>query len=256
MKKLIMSAVCATAMVAVAENAKPAKTLAEHRAAMIAAAGGLVTIPDREPGVCFANGQAAVPVDVISACAKEIKDLFRVKVTVEDEKYSSIEVLAKIKPISKHGAIVAISEMPAMPAIVVAPDANWAVINISALQKDNPNAEKLALRVKKEMWRAFAQVMGSGWSVTPGCVLKPATTNRELDMVPGHTIGPDSVARIFAKIKHLNMPQGGTCTYRQAVEDGWAPAPTNDVQKAIWEKVHAMPTEPIKIKPEEKKIEK
>ena len=45
-------------------------------------------------------------------------------------------------------------------------------------------------------------------------------------------------------------------TYRKACEEGWANPPTNDVQKAIWDKVHAMPTEPIKIKPETKKQEK
>ena len=51
------------------------------------------------------------------------------------------------------------------------------------------------------------------------------------------------------------MP-GKRSVYRKACEEGWAPAPTNDVQKAIWDKVHAMPTEPIKIKPETKKTEK
>ena len=45
-------------------------------------------------------------------------------------------------------------------------------------------------------------------------------------------------------------------TYRKACEEGWANPPTNDVQKAIWDKVHALPTEPLKIKPEEKKTEK
>ena len=43
-------------------------------------------------------------------------------------------------------------------------------------------------------------------------------------------------------------------TYGRAVREGWAPAPTNEYQKAIWDKIHAMPTEPIKIKPETKKV--
>ena len=59
-------------------------------------------------------------------------------------------------------------------------------------------------------------------------------------------------------------PRGSGCfrgrearvPYLVAVQEGWAPQPTNDVQKAIWDKVHALPTEPIKIKPEEKKTEK
>jgi hypothetical protein len=36
--------------------------------------------------------------------------------------------------------------------------------------------------------------------------------------------------------------------YRQACKQGWAPAPTNDVQRAIWNKVHELPSDPIKIK--------
>ena len=35
--------------------------------------------------------------------------------------------------------------------------------------------------------------------------------------------------------------------YQRACQEGWAPAPTNDVQKAIWEKVHAIPDKPITI---------
>ena len=42
-------------------------------------------------------------------------------------------------------------------------------------------------------------------------------------------------------------------TYRQACIEGWAPAPTNDVQKAIWEKVHSEkergPSHGLKISP-------
>ena len=42
--------------------------------------------------------------------------------------------------------------------------------------------------------------------------------------------------------------------YRKAVIEGWASSPTNEYQKAVWDKVHAMPTAPIKIKPETKKV--
>ena len=41
--------------------------------------------------------------------------------------------------------------------------------------------------------------------------------------------------------------------YRRACQEGWAPAPTNDVQKAIWDKVHAIPKTPMKIEFDPKK---
>ena len=46
-------------------------------------------------------------------------------------------------------------------------------------------------------------------------------------------------------------------TYREACQEGWAPQPTNDVQKAIWEQVKADkergPTNPITIPPPNQK---
>ena len=37
------------------------------------------------------------------------------------------------------------------------------------------------------------------------------------------------------------------CPYFKACEEGWAPAPTNEYQRAVWEKVHAIPDKPMKI---------
>jgi len=34
---------------------------------------------------------------------------------------------------------------------------------------------------------------------------------------------------------------------REACQEGWAPAPTNDIQKAIWNEVRQLPAKPIKI---------
>ena len=42
-------------------------------------------------------------------------------------------------------------------------------------------------------------------------------------------------------------------THKKACQEGWAPAPTNDVQKAIWEKVHAIPDKPMTIEFDPKK---
>lgn len=235
------------------EKAAPARNIAEHRARMIEAAGGLLQIPDRDPGVCFANGQTLVDGKVVEDCAKAIKDLFNINVFVNGDKYTSIGALAKVKPMSKHGAIIALTEMPTMPALLVAPDANWAVVNVSALASDKPNAGVLAKRVEKEMWRAFAQVMGCGWTTTQGCILKPASNNRELDRIGGRVIGPDATGRIFAKIRLMNLPTGGSCTYQRACEEGWAPAPTNEVQQVIWDKVHTIPANPMKIEFDPKK---
>ena len=38
-----------------------------------------------------------------------------------------------------------------------------------------------------------------------------------------------------------------------ACREGWASAPTNDVQKAIWDKVRAIPDKPLTIEYDPKK---
>jgi hypothetical protein len=48
-------------------------------------------------------------------------------------------------------------------------------------------------------------------------------------------------------LKAIGITKKVVKTYLDACEEGWAPAPTNDVQKAIWDKVHAAPKNPMKI---------
>ena len=73
------------------------------------------------------------------------------------------------------------------------------------------------------------------------------------------------LATCYRKFRNLNnqiseaneMIAGSDPEMRELAEMEQAqdtPAPTNDVQKAIWDEIHAMPTEPIKIKPETKKV--
>ena len=51
-------------------------------------------------------------------------------------------------------------------------------------------------------------------------------------------LSPIRCVRIKHKIsvhaRKLGMQMVRTTTYRKAAEEGWAPPPTNDVQKAIW----------------------
>jgi hypothetical protein len=64
-------------------------------------------------------------------------------------------------------------------------------------------------------------------------------------------------------MKPLGVLPAQRATDMKACQEGWAPAPTNDVQKAIWEKVKAekseKPSKPIKVNYDPKtapKIEK
>ncbi|MCL2104224.1 MAG: hypothetical protein FWH21_04115, partial [Kiritimatiellaeota bacterium] len=59
----------------------------------------------------------------------------------------------------------------------------------------------------------------------------------DLDALKPQTISPEPMNKIMAQAAKLGISPGRMTSYRRAVEEGWAPAPTNDFQKAIWEEV-------------------
>ena len=107
-------------------------------------------------------------------------------------------------------------------------------------------------RYRKELIRAVCYAAGTPVTQFKGNIFTIAKA-RDLDHCP-EMIPIDTMQRTAFRLKDLGVMPSYKTTYRKACVDGWAPAPTNEYQKAIWDKVHAMPTAPIKIKPETKKV--
>lgn len=127
-----------------------------------------------------------------------------------------------------------------------------AFVNVRKLLSDSPDEKTLLERVRKEIFRAAYMAMGSGVSVK-GCMMGPVESLKDVDALIDHQVTPDAAAHIWAGMS-LGIERVRFANYIQACQEGWAPAPTNALQKAIWDRVHQMPTEPIKIKPETKKV--
>ena len=147
---------------------------------------------------------------------------------------------------------------PNAPIALLAPEDRWGKLNMARIVDDLPGErakEKFFVpRARKMIIKSLSLLMGGGSSQFPGNIMN-APTMRELDQCP-ESIPVDMIDNYIAYLKAVGVKPAEKTTYRKACREGWAPAPTNDVQKAIWDKVHAMPTEPIKIKPETKKQEK
>lgn len=139
--------------------------------------------------------------------------------------------------------------------ILSAPEQRWGRLNLRPLTADSPDKAKLALRVQKEFWRLGAFVLGAGYSNWEGCLMRPISTLAALDRAPAAPC-PEPFNQMMDSARAAGLGVKKTVSYRQACSEGWAPAPTNDVQKAIWNEIHALPSEPIKIKPETKKVTK
>ena len=82
----------------------------------------------------------------------------------------------------------------------------------------------------------------------------PFSSLEELDANNSLKPAPDGINAFMNNAAAYGMTPLTIASYRTACRNGWAPAPTNDIQKAIWDEIHAMPTEPLKIKPETKKV--
>ena len=163
-----------------------------------------------------------------------------------------------LKTASGADVAVVLTEDDATPAMLAAVEDGWAVVNTRRLGRslatEEAKAKFFEARCAKEAMRAFAAVSGGLSSQYPGNIMGIRKIE-DLDLVEPH-LPMDKVQAIIGYLESRGVTPTIIAHYRQACQQGWAPAPTNDVQKAIWDKVHAMPTEPIKIKPEEKKTEK
>lgn len=151
---------------------------------------------------------------------------------------------------------VCIVDKPGSDVILVSPEGRWVELNTAALATDNPDAKTLEKRVGKEMWRALAYGMGVGNERMPS-ILNFISSLKELDENEYDEPSPDAFNAIIYAAAKRNMARVRYTSYRQACIEGWAPAPTNDAQRAFFEQAKADkergPTKPIVIPPPRKK---
>ena len=260
MRKLVAASLVITVVSAAyaARQMPPAPTprkvyTPEERAARRAAAmqrnyaktGGFVTAPSNDTRIlALVNGQQCVANAWLEEIAASIKTGLQFPVVVCEKRPEDAGLVIEIKE----------NDYPA--TFITAPESGFAMLNIGKLKVDKPKDELLKTRVTKELWRALVYMLGGGNDAQPVCLMKPVASLSELDALQSICPCPMSFAVMSETAKRFGVAPARITSYRQAVIEGWAPAPTNDIQKAIWDKVHQLPAEPIKIKPETKKVER
>lgn len=146
-----------------------------------------------------------------------------------------------------HGdATIFVIEDESLPPILVAPESRWALVNIAPISQEKRTAF-FEQRTKKELSRAFAYLCGAAGSRYERSLTRGITRQSELDKNPGYELPMDVVQRFWDYMKPLGVLPVQRSTYLKACQEGWAPTPTNEVQRAIWEKIHAVPDKPITI---------
>lgn len=137
------------------------------------------------------------------------------------------------------------------PILTVYVEDAIATINAAPLKSTSEGIE--TDRLCKELYRAYGLILGAYYSAKLPSVLSPAYSVGQIDNIPVKMFSPMHITAILHTAKILDLPVLRPTTYAAACRMGWAPPPTNDVQRVIWDKEHAVPANPIKIEFDPKK---
>lgn len=242
MKKLLMLVFGLTATVGFAEDKAEAKDAKPVSAKELQAAlqeqvnyiylltGGEVERPNSGEGtVVYVNAQKRVPKEWIAANAAYFRDKSRYNVIVEDGTFD-------LNSPKVHGkASIFVVDDPKLPMTLLASEEHWVMVNVAKIVCEKP--QFFRARAGKLLSRGFCFVLGATDSqymlAATGCMNKA----EDLDAVPDYRVPVDLVARFKRYGRAMGLKPFEVATYRQACKDGWAPSPTNDVQKDIWDEV-------------------
>lgn len=230
MNKLIFAvaaAVAVSSLFAAEAESKTKTSGADRRAARekrIAAEGGMLVKPYAGKYVTIVNDQKRVAE----------KDFFKENQSIAELFDFPVKIVPPKSDVRDSAIVITLSDNTQAPALLVAPEVPWAGVNIGALAADKPSDEVLVSRLQKEIWRAFMYVCGAANSRMQPCVMRPVFNVKDLDFHKVAVPCPESLPRVMTTARALEIGETARCTYRQACIEGWAPKPTNDVQKAIY----------------------
>ena len=140
--------------------------------------------------------------------------------------------MAAAKPLM---LVVVVDGCPEQPILAVYPEERVGVVNADRLKGGGGDPSAPEMRVTKEVWRAVGFIGGLGFSPAENDIMQPIYSLKELDANRFPFIQPMNMARMQRMWRRFGVKKERRIPYRVAVREGWAPAPTNDVQRAVWE---------------------
>ena len=193
------------------------------------------------------NCQKRIDVEALEMKIAELRRITRMEVKVVDGTFT----FNNVKIPDSCAIALYIVDDGKLPMSLVSLESKWGMMNVSPLISDSPDEEKLNKRFQKQFVRMAILTFGGGVSQYRGSPLQPCFSAVDLDDITGEGFTIDTMNMFLKNLGKLGMTQTKRATYRKACEEGWAPAPTNEYQKAIWERVKADkergPTNPLKI---------
>lgn len=171
------------------------------------------------PSFVFIDAQKRVPSEKLSFVVGIMERIMRFNIKYKQQvvgKNALIEVKAALKE-KDVSAIILICDSPDYPSLLVAPESKWALVNVAALAEDSPNAETLSIRTEKELWRAFAYLMGAANSSLAPCLMKSVLTLDDLDKLTAKCICPEPYGKIIAHARKMGIAEIRHSLYRKSM---------------------------------------
>lgn len=239
-----LTIILTTALVAVsafaAEKSPGAKlSKAERERLRLEKTGGMMTKRGEGKAVVV-NCQQKFPATMLTGAINPFKELLKVEMEVREGSWKFGDAV----PSDANVAVYVIDDAK-LPLSLVAAETRWGVVNVALISNESS--------LKKELTRVAIMTLGGGVSQYKVSPMQPVSSPRDLDSIIGCALTVDVTMAMRANLEKLGVTQTKYTTYRKACMEGWAPAPTNDYQKAIWNQVHQIPDKPITIEFDPKK---
>lgn len=251
--KFVALATCFVAVSATADSAivldtrMPTPAPVKHEVLLKHFGGEILNEKSGSGTFAFINAQKDAGLEPLNAAAERIRADLMIRTSVcSTERPAFDKVDALLREIGANAGVIVVND-ETLPTLLVAPECRWAFVNVAGLSDGGTAKEVRDARLRKEIIRAFAFVGGGRPTRSLGCVMNRVEKPADLDKLPRDTISMEIEPDIVNHLEKFGIKPFQKSWYAAACQEGWAPAPTNEYQKAIWEKVHAIPDKPMKI---------
>lgn len=205
--------------------------------------GGFVCDTRNQRGsIVIVNSQKAADTKWFDPVLYELRHFLKVRFEVKEGAFSFPN------PELKGEACVFVVDDPALPMSLAAPEAGWTMCNVAPLKSgEGTKPQFFQARVQKLLMRSFSYLMGAANSQYPMCICGCVTKPEDLDRFTTYRLPIDLLGKFEKYVAGYGVLPYTYVTYRKSVQEGWGAQPTNDYQKAIWDKVHKLPTNPLPL---------